>query len=77
MLNEGLVIFRVEYVVVEILSSSDLWSIPPDSDGSSSCSLWDYLKLSTNTWRSYKGNVEHCEGLITICLIAILYVNLL
>ena len=38
MLNEGLVICRVEYVVVEILSSSDLWSVPPDSDGSSSCS---------------------------------------
>ena len=68
MLNKGLVIFRVEYVVVEILSSNDLWSVPPDSDGSSSCSPWDYLKLSTSTWRSCKGNVEYSEGSVLISI---------
>ncbi len=51
-LSEGLVVLRVEYVVVEVVSPSDLRPLPTHSDGVTSSPLLNQLYVSACTGRS-------------------------
>ena len=51
-LSEGLVVFRVEYVVVEVLSPSDLGPLPTHSDCVTSSPSLNQLDVSACTGES-------------------------
>ena len=52
MLSKGLVVIRVEYVVVEVVSPSNLRSHPANSDGVGSRPLFKHMQVPTAAWRS-------------------------
>ena len=53
-LSEGLVVIRVEYVVVEVISLSNLRSLPANSDCVGSSPLFKHMQVPTAAWRSCK-----------------------
>ena len=52
MLNEGTIVLRVEDVVVEVFSPSDLRSLPANSDCGTTRSLFNNQQIVTPTRRS-------------------------
>ena len=53
-LCKSLIVLRVEYVVVEVVSPSNLWSLPTDSDGVGSSPLFKHMQVSTTTRGSWR-----------------------
>ncbi len=62
MLSEGLVVLRVEYVVVEVVSPSDLRPLPTHSDGVTSSSLLNQFYVSACTGGSCASIHVHVYG---------------
>ena len=58
-LSEGLVVLRVEYVVVQVVSPSDLWPLPTHSDCVTSSPLSNCLQTLTVVRRSYTASMNN------------------
>ena len=76
MLSEGLVVLRVEYVVIEVVSPSDLRPLPMYSDCVTSSSLSKNLQTLTANRRGYVYGSTNILIVNMYCIIQLLNTRL-